>query len=189
MPMDGGVALRQHMAERAARLRDISPAMRVVGEEMVLEVSNAFRARRSPVGEDWADLAESTLRARAAKLPGASRRGKSGALTKGSKKKRATALLAQGMGETSGIAPLIDTGRLRASAGRYKADAKGLSWSVVGYGGYHMSGSIKRPGRPPQRNFSVFEPDGAGGWRMIPRFRDYAMRVVTGYVMRGELKP
>ena len=99
------------------------------------------------------------------------------------------------MANPRAIAPLIDTGRMRASAGHYKAAARSVTWSVVKYGIFHMAGgkragSADRPptGRPPKRNFSVYEPDGANGWRMIPAMLDYAQRVISNFVNgRGAL--
>lgn len=180
--MDGGIPLRSKLDAMKARLRDQTPAMRAIGEEIVLRTTDAFRARKSPAGEAWDALADSTLRARAAKLPGANRRGKTGRLTKGAQAKRAAGIVNPGA-----IAPLIDTGRLRASAGRYKAGRDSVVWSVVGYGGYHMGGSVKRPGRPPKRNFSVFERVG-DRWAPIPAMRAYALDTVRRYVLTGALK-
>jgi hypothetical protein len=208
--MDGGQKLRASLAERGRRLADLRPALKIIGEEIVKRTVESFRNRASPAGSQWDALADSTLRQRVAKLPGASKRSKGttraqraaarglgviegllgpyARLTKGARKKRATALLAQAMGETSAITPLIDTGRLRSSAQRYKIlDASTLSWSVVRYGGAHMSGNTKRPGRPPKRNFSVFEPSsGTGRWTMEPSMRGYAVARLASYVRTGK---
>ncbi len=185
MPMDGGVPLRDRLATRAERIRDLSPAMRVIGEEIVKRTTEAFRKQQSPAGAAWPELADSTVRARVAKLPGASKRGKSGALTRGAQKKRAGATLAAGFGgaRVAGITPLIDTGRLRSASQRYKLIGKDtLSWSTLRYGGAHMSGSVKRPGRPPKRNFSVFEPGPDGRWAFVPSMRAFAMRTLAQHV-------
>ncbi len=209
MPIDGTDKLRGRLDAMKARMRDQTPAMKVIGEEVVLRTVNAFRAQQSPAGDDWADLADSTIQARAAKLPGASRRskgvtthqkgklrglgvsddiiGRTGRLTAGARKKRATAILGHALG-AGGITPLIDTGRLRASAGRYKAGPKSVTWSVVGYGGYHMTGSLKRPGRPPKRNFAVFERTAGGKWTAIPAMDRFARETISRFVLTGALK-
>ena len=185
MPVQGGDRLRKALQDRKRRLSDLTPAMRVIGEEIVKRTVESFRDRRSPAGAEWSPLAQSTLAARAAKLPGARRRGKGGGLTKG-----AIAVREAGMANPRAIAPLIDTGRMRASAGHYKAAARSVTWSVVKYGIFHMAGG-KRAGsanRPPKRNFAVYEPDGTGGWRMIPAMLDYAQRVISNFVNgRGAL--
>lgn len=180
MGADGFDALRQKLIDRERRLQNLKPAMQVIGEEIVLRVSNAFRDRQSPAGDDWKPLAQSTLRARAAKVPGAKRRGKAGGLTKGARAKRAAAIA-----NPQAITPLVDTGRLRASAAQYKADAHGVSWSVVGYGGPHIAGNAA--GRPPKRNFSPYEfrRDGQG-LAMIPSMLSYSLRTIRRYVETGK---
>lgn len=180
MPADGGAALRKRLSDRIARTRDLRPALRVIGEEIVKRTSDAFAARSSPAGEAWAPLAPSTLAARAAKVPGARRRTKRGKLTKAAKAKRLAAVTS-----AAAIVPLVDTGRMRASAAQYRVtDSSTLSWSVVGYGGPHIAGG--KSGRPPKRNFSVFER-GATGYRLIPSMRAYAVRVLSRYAATGRV--
>lgn len=181
MPMDGGADLRVRLDAMAARARDLTPAMKVVGEEIVLRTTRAFRARQSPAGDAWAPLARSTLARRAAKLPGAKRKTKRGGLTQAAKSKRSAAVA-----NPAAITPLVDTGRLRNSAQQYKADKDSVTWSVVGYGGPHMAGSAS--GRPPKRSFSVFEPDADGGWRIIQPMLEYAVRSIERYVGKGAAK-
>lgn len=183
MPTTGMDKAISHMQARAARMRDLSPVMRVVGEEIVKRTTQAFRAQQSPAGEAWPALAPSTLAQRAAKLPGAKRRSKkTGRLTPAARTRRA-----QAASTGAGITPLVDTGRLRNSAQQisqpYGPGANFIEWSVVGYGGPHMGGSASR--RPPKRNFSVFEP-GAGGWTLIPAVNDYLKAAFTNWVDTGK---
>ena len=212
MPMDGGQQLRERLGTKAERIRDLSPAMRVIGEEMVTRGHAAFRARESQTGEQWAALAASTLAAKAAKLPGASRRlkghvspaerarlkglGLTGdllpgtSLTKGAKAKRGQARKLAGLGLNTGMLnsmfpPLVDTGRLRASQ-RYRLMGKhGLKWSVVGYGAHHMAGTR----RVPARNFSPLERGADGRWALNPPMRGYAAAVLRRYVGEGVAAP
>ncbi len=175
------------LLERAARTRDLSPVMRVVAAEIDRETDQAFRSSRSPFGEQFPRLAPSTVEARAAKLPGANRRGKkTGQLTKGARDKRATASAAYAAGQAKIFTPLIDTGRARGSA-HATADANGVSWTAVGYLGPHIMGSKSPPGRPPKRNVSVFQMQG-GYLKPIPRIQSLLLSSVARYVSTGRVQ-
>lgn len=215
MPMNGGDSLRAHLAARAARVRDLSPAMRVIGEEMVTRGHQAFRERQSQTGDEWAVLAASTMAARAAKLPGAKRRKKGHvtpaerarlkglglrgdllpgtSLTKGAKAKRGQARRLAGLGVSTGVLnsmfpPLVDTGRLRQSQ-RYQLIGKtGLRWSVVGYGGYHIGGAPRA--NIPARNFAPIERVGASDkFTLNAPMRAYAVAVLRRYIGQGVAAP
>lgn len=177
----------QRLMDRAARARDLTAPLQVVAAEIDRETDAAFRASRSPAGEVFPRLAPSTVRARAAKLPGASRRSKkTGGLTAGARGKRKGArdvYAANPPGGPKLFTPLIDTGRARGSA-HATADASGISWTAVKYLEPHIAGGKR--GLIPKRNVSVFEIRG-GIARPIPKIHSLLLRTVATYVSTGRL--
>lgn len=172
------------MRERASRLRDLGPVLRVQSEEWATATSDAFRNERSPAGEPWPDLAPSTVEQRIAKLPGANRRSKrTGKLTRGSQKKRAKAYEAYDGGQRSGlIKSLVDTGQMRNSID-YRVGPGGNSVEIqaVGYLAPHVTGP-----EPPKRNPLVIEPDETGpGLHLAEPFNTRLRDAILAYVEDG----
>ena len=159
---------------RAQRCLNPTPFFRVQAEEWQTATADAFRDETSPAGEPWPPLAASTIEHRAAKLPGANRRTKSGALTKGARAKRE-----HGRTGIGAIKMLVDTGHLK-NATRYRADRDGIVVNTISYGPPHIDGdqhSIIAP-RPPKRNFLVIERGDDGRMRLV---EPYLTRFLTGY--------
>ena len=177
---------QQHMAQRAARMRNLAPALRVVAAEIEQRTDDAFRDSKSPYGELWPKLAPSTLLSRAAKLPGAKRTGKAGGLTKGAQRKREKAISAYNAGTGGIFKPLVDTGRMRGSV-RVRVRGNELEFAAVGYMAPHITGSLSRPGRPPKRNPTVFQRAASGELMAIPSILALLLRTVSRYVQTGQV--
>lgn len=94
----------------------------------------AFRAQRSPAGEQWPKLAASTLAAR--------RRAAKGGQSRSAR------------GQFTGDQALNRTGTMRATT-KYVAEAATIKLVTVGYMPPHQVGASN--GRPPKRNPLVFE--------------------------------
>ena len=180
--LDTATKLADAMAARALNLR---PALTVFGAELTKRVDDAFQNSKSPAGEIWPTLAPSTVAKRAAKLPGAKRRGKDGKLTKGAKQKRVQGAAAYQHAGAGNIKALVDTARMRNSQ-NVRVDATSLLWSAVGYMAPHITGSQKRPGRPPKRNPAPFELNG-GKWELTPALQALLARYVSGYITTGKV--
>lgn len=54
--------LREELAGFAARGGDLTPAMRSIGEALLTETRERFRAGKDPRGQPWAPLSEATKR-------------------------------------------------------------------------------------------------------------------------------
>lgn len=184
---EGLTEAQQRMQARVQRLADLSPALRVVAAEIEKQTSDAFRSSTSPFGEEWPALAPSTLKARAAKLPGANRRSKStGKLTKGARAKREQAIAKYNAGTAGIFKPLMDTGRMRGSV-HVNVTGNVLEFTAVGYMAPHITGSLSRPNRPPKRNPTVFQAAAGGGFAAIPRIMSLLLRTVGRYVATGRV--
>lgn len=190
---DGLEQAEQRNVERTKRLRDLSPAFKFVAAEIEKETDDAFAQSKSPAGEGWPTLAESTRLARkgAKKLEARlNRRTTSGKLTKAAFKgrekfaSRGVAITSIGEAKVFGK-PLVDTGRMRNSV-RVRVHKKYLVFSAVGYMAPHITGSLNQPGRPPKRNPTVFEIAG-GNIRPIPRIHDLIVRTLGTYVRTGKV--
>lgn len=188
---NGLEAAMARAAEMGKRFANMSPALKVIGAEMVKRTDDAFEQSRSPAGEAFPPLAQSTLLARARKLKSARKRNKRGELTKGALKTRAK-IMAPG-----GAKPMIDTARARGSQ-HTEVSPHLLKWSAVGYLAPHITGGQRRgkTGMPPKRNVTVFEHGGGGlnlsifagtnaGWRMNASMDDFARRTLVAYVQTG----
>lgn len=147
------------MRARMAKARNFQPVLKRIGADIVKETDDGFQNSKSPKGEAFPPLKESTILGRS----GVRKRAKR------SKKFRAQ-LLAPG-----GAKPLVDTARARNSQFA-KAGPKGVTWSAVGYLLPHMVGNAR--GRPPKRNPTVFEL-GPTGWKLVPRLsRKYSRMII-----------
>ena len=159
--------------------------MKVMAEDWATETSDAFRNERSPAGDPWPELAPSTLKKRAAKLPGAKRRSKkTGKLTKAARNKRKAGLVA-GSGL---IRMLVDNGLLR-NATSYRVGPSGQSVNIQGveYLEPHVTGSIVRKGHPPKRNPLVIDRDAMGYMALIPRAHKKLTEAISHYVATGKV--
>jgi len=163
---------QKRATERAQRLRDMSPAFRVIAQDLESEVQSAFRRSASPAGDKWQDIKESTKLGRQSVRKRAGKRGKGGSLTASAKKFRA-ALLAAG-----GSRPLMDTGRMRGSAHSVPGRVS-VRFSMVGYTAPHIVGSAKS--NLPKRNPTPFELAGTR-WRLIPRLRVKYARIIADHI-------
>lgn len=159
--------------ERAKRLANMTPVMRVIGEGMVSEAKQAFQKQVSPAGEKWDDLAASTKGARLGRRKATQVRGK-----QGKARERAKGLRAAALGK--GFRALMDTGRAMGSI-RAKALRRGLILSMVGYLRPHITGN---PPDLPKRNPLPIEWDGAR-WIVIPRLRRDHMRRFVRWIDLG----
>ena len=56
--------VRAALATLSARMGDLSPAMRSIGQTLVAATDLAFRSQKDPWGQAWKPLAASTLRGR-----------------------------------------------------------------------------------------------------------------------------
>lgn len=167
---------QRRLADRAARIRDMSAVMKVIGQDLVTETDNSFARQQSPAGEAWPGLAQSTKMGRVGRLKAANKRTKAGALTAGASRLRASLL---GVG---GMTPLVDTGRMRNSV-RVRPARRAVQWSAVGYMAPHMTGG--KEGRPPKRNPSPFEFVG-GRWRLVPRLSKKYAEMIVRWIERGQ---
>lgn len=183
---EGLTESQRGMELRARRMRDLSPPLRVVAAEIEERTDRAFRDSTSPYGEPWPALAPSTLLARAAKLPGARRRGKGGKLTRGARGKRSSAIAAYNAGAGGIFKPLVDTGRMRGSV-RVRVTGNELEFAAVGYMAPHITGGIKNPARPPKRNPTVFQRAASGELQAIPSILSMLLRAVSRYVATGSV--
>ena len=173
----------KRMAERAKRIANLAPALRVVAAEIEKRTDDAFHRSQSPFGEIWPTLAPSTQAARAAKLPGARKRSKkTGKLTKGARQKRVEGIAAYQFGGANTFKPLVDTGRMRNSV-RVLVRGNELEFSAVGYMGPHITGGRKLP----KRNPTVFQLAG-GQFKPIPDVLSYLLRTVGRYVATGQVR-
>lgn len=180
---DGLDEAQRRMYERAQRMKDLSPALRVVAAEIEQRTDDAFRDSKSPYGETFPDLALSTQQARAAKMPGARKRGKGGQLTKGARKKRAAAIAHYQAGMGNVFKPLIDTGRMRNSV-RVRVSKNELEFGAVGYMGPHITGGRHLP----KRNPTVFQRAASGQLEAIPSVLSLLLRTVSRYVATGQVR-
>lgn len=166
MPMDGGIPFREDMAARAARLRDLSPAMKVIAEEATRMTERAFATETAPDGNRWARLAESTRRARERQLRPDS---------KGKKRDR-------GGRFSGGTLKILDaTGTLKRAATKFQVSIAGVQWFIPRYGRAHAKGTA----RMPRREFAPFEPRPGGKWVMSPELLGFAIRTLAKHE-RGE---
>ena len=180
--------------ERARRFLDLSPALRVVGEEIIKRTADAFGDGRSPFGETFPPLAPSTLQARSRALKSANTRTKSGGLTARAQRTRQSIV--------SSAKPLVDTGRARGSQ-HVDVQANTLTWSAVGYLLPHITGGARggREGMPPKRNVSVFRPaSGSGasgistapattaGWELEPTMAKFMGETIATFIQRGKVR-
>jgi hypothetical protein len=165
------------MRRRLQAIRDPSPAMKVWARIIEKETDDAFLKQRSPKGDEWPQLAISTLKSRSRKVKGARSRGKDGKLTKSAQKARLGVLL-----NRASVTPMVDTARMRNSA-HVKVLRASVQWSAVGYTGPHMTGGKNLP----KRNVAVFELSG-GGWLIVPRVQVRLERVLLNYIVHGKAK-
>lgn len=190
-PAEGGIhvaadlsAQRKRLASMESRLRDLTPALKVIAQEVELRTDDALARSASQEGKQWPALRRSTLEARARRSSAAARRRQKrspGRLTAGAKRKRAAMVQAYRVGAPSAAKALIDTGRLRTSQ-RARVVGQTVEWSAVGYIGPHMVGASN--GRPPKRNPTCFELRGLE-WALNAPMALYIAQKVRAFVMTG----
>lgn len=135
---------------KSAKLHNLEPVWKRFGAEIVKKTDDSFQNSKGYDGEAWEPLSDVTIEQRVGSLKAANKRTKAGKLTKGAHALQ-TKLRAPG-----GIKPLIDTARARNS-NHATPSRDGIEWSMVGYLGYSMSGTVKMP----KRNPSPFEWNGS----------------------------
>lgn len=202
----GEIAAR--LSARAAALRDMRPVLAVIAGEVDRLTGEAISNSRSVDGEPFADLADSTkigrLRQRkslwkkASKLKTASKKERTQLNNAGRRKSIYARLAGAGIRSQNAdsrkaeraasiaaaikaakFRPLINTGRLRASARARVVGNTTVHWSVVDYGEPHIGGA--KNGRPPQRNYSVFTIVG-GTWQIVPSLATEIVRLITRHI-------
>lgn len=172
-PADGGVAAAKRMLDRAARLKNLAPVLKVFAEEIHRATDDAFDQSRNVLGQPFPKLASSTLNARGSKVRGGKRKTKGGRLTPGALNAR---LKASGSHK-----PLIDTGRARNSQ-RAQVKGNSIRWSAVGYLEPHMRGK-----KLPKRNPTVFAVPSSGKPALHVPFARRLSSLVTRYVDTGKV--
>jgi hypothetical protein len=165
----------ESLRQKAERMRDLGPALKVFGRFVETNVDDCFDQSRDWDGTPFPPLAESTIERRIGNLKAANKRTKSGELTKAAK------TLRDKLRSPGGIKPLVDTARARNSQ-HTDAGPESLIWTSVGYLGYHFTGNE----RLPQRNVSPFVFLNSNNWRLHPRAKVKLHEVVTQHVQRGE---
>lgn len=129
----------QRMTRRASALQpqNMQRFHEGVAKKWQTATDVAFRAQRSPAGEQFPKLAESTLARRRAKAKGGKSRDARGAFT--------------------GNQALNRSGEMRRTT-KYIPESGTIKLATVGYMPPHQSGA--KNGRPPKRNPLVFERAG-----------------------------
>ncbi len=192
---DSPAAVLARLEQKAERMLDLTLPMNALSVHFAQLTAQSFQRRISPAGESWPELAQSTLRRRAAKLRGAKRRGKNGRLTAKARRTRSDALARERAASVPGggfitgrvFAPLIDSGRMRQSIS-YVPRKTGIVISGVGYLAHHVGGDRKRkPPRPPKRNPLVVELGDDGAPQLIPVAHEALVRLVTVYINTGQV--
>jgi phage gpG-like protein len=166
---------------RAAAMRDLTPALNNVAAEIDRMTAQAFTDQESPAGAEWPGLADATLIARLRQRKSAYRKAVGGKKSKRTPAQRRQAVLDSA--RSADFKPLVNTGRLRASA-RAKVAGGAIIWSIAAYGPPHMAGG--KGGRPPLRNPSVFERSG-GSWRVHRRIVALLERQIAAHVARATM--
>lgn len=160
---------------RAERVGDLRPALQAAAAVFEQEHQQAFARLQSPEGEPWNPLADSTIEARARHGAVAQQRTAEGKLTGRAHRRRE---LVRGDAR-----PLVDTGRLRSSQ-HWNVTADAITFSMLAYGKPHVTGSLVRSGRPPKRNFTVFELQG-DRWTLAPRQAELFNSLILRFVRDG----
>jgi hypothetical protein len=160
---------------KAARLQDLSPALKTFGRWVERNVDDCFDQSVDWDGKPFQPLAPSTIEQRIGNLAAANKRTKSGELTKGARELR------EKLQAPGGIKPLVDTARARNSQ-HSDTTADTWIWTAVGYLGYHMAGNE----RLPVRNPSPFVINSnSRGWKLHPRAQSKLDKIISAYVNRG----
>lgn len=183
----------KRLRDMADRVKDLTPAMKVVARQIEKETDDAFRGSRSPLGTPWNAIKESTAlnRKGARKLKQrVNRRTKEGGLTKGARGARgklfqkgvlgAQAFAGADLAATALGKPLIDTGRMRNSV-NVKVSKRSVRFRAVGYMAPHMTGGKNLP----KRNPTIFEGE-PGRFRLVPRIAQMLRETVARYVSQGK---
>lgn len=176
----GATEARMRLQLAASAASDMRPALVDVAREIELRTDNAFRAQRSPSGETWNDLAQSTKVARLRKRKTAWNKivgKKNGERTKVRDAAHAAEILSRI--ESTKLTALVDTGRARNSQHCDVTGPHSVQWSAVGYLLPHMAGT--EDGQPPKRNPTVFELVG-GEWQLISSMMSYARSRLVDHV-------
>jgi phage gpG-like protein len=163
---DGSYTPGEAAAKMAARIRNITnlkPLMDAQAKLFQSATDAAFKAQRSPAGESWPKLAQSTLDAR-------KRAAKGG-------KSRDT------LGRFTGNAALYRTGTMRRTT-KYVGDVSTVRLQTVDYMTPHQVGNAQ--GRPPKRNPLVYERAG-GQLVLAPQFARQFRDAFIAYVETGKV--
>lgn len=170
----------QRMRERAKRLRDHTPALKVFGEQIRKLTDDGFQNSRELDGEAFASLAPSTIEARI-RAKGGNKKTRKGTLTAGAAKKRAA------MSTPGGMKILQITAVMRNSQRAVTTGKNMLTWSAVGRLLPHMTGSHGVLGHLPQRNPTVFDVDSSGKPSLKPRVAKMLHEYIASYVETGKV--
>lgn len=154
----------ERLRQIAARVDNMAPAMRAIGEVMTESTQQRFSSSTGPDGERWKPNALSTVLARLGSIAGAYSK-KTGRLTK------------KGAGAITSKKPLVDTGILQDSI-RYQVAGDGNSVAIgtnrfagewEGGAAVHQFGDKK--GNIPARPFlGVSDSDRAEVLEILDRF-------------------
>lgn len=176
----GPTAAAQRMRDRAKRMRDHTPALKVFGETIRKLTDDGFQKQAELDGQAFPPLAPSTVEARIA-AKGGNKRTKRGSLTKGAVSKRAM------LSAPGGMKMLQITGVQRNSNHVAITGKNQLTWSALGRLLPHVTGSHSPEGHPPKRNPTVFDVGRDGKPKLKPRVAKLLHDMVTSYVETGKV--
>lgn len=160
----GEIAAR--LNARAMALRDVRPVLANIAAEVDRLTAESFSNSKRVDGLPFADLADSTKLGRLRKRKGAWKKAQGGKKATPEQRKAAIAAAVK----AAKFRPLIDTGRMRASARARVVGNTTVRWSIVDYGVAHVVGG--KNWKPPQRNPSVFRVIN-GQWTLYESVANY----------------
>lgn len=139
LEIENAAEVKAAFQELAARLNDLTPVFRDIGEAMLNSTRARFETSTDPEGHAWKDLSPATLHARAMARGGTVRSGKN----KGRYTKKAAMAYAFAK-------PLIDTGNLMNLLNYQPAPMEVRIGTPLIYGAAHQFGrpEINLPARP-----------------------------------------
>lgn len=157
-----------YLRQIKSRLKNVKPVLEVAAVDLKTLMDDAFDKSRSPQGDPWQELSNSTLEARGRKAAGPTRvRNKlNGPLPEGQSRYRnrswTRARSEKARKAIFNAKPLIDTGRLRNSLNARTRGATSLEFgSNLIYAGSQNFGLKKKKGGPiPARPFLPVEDNG-----------------------------
>ena len=195
------------MQARTERVQHLEPALEVFGQSIVKQTDDKFHRSMDWDGQPFADLMPSTIEQRARTHAGGVRVRSDGVTRGGYRAKRKelrTKLAGQGKSRKQitkalrtnrrayerkklkitapgGIKILVDTARARNSNHVDPPEPTSITWSAVGYLGYHMTGTVRMEARNPTA-FVYAESK----WQLHPDAAKQFDQMMLAFIVRGE---